>query len=79
MNVRKSNRLNSFVTTKNEFENIINISIISTNTKVGKSMFTDLLCQTDFIDRTMILRNDQFTFLNDKSIIIRKISSKKSM
>jgi hypothetical protein len=50
---------------------------MSTDSKVGKSMLTDLLHQTNFMNRTATLRNKEFTFVNDKSIIIRRISAKK--
>jgi hypothetical protein len=54
LNLRKSN---SSITEKDESSNLINISIISTNSKAGKSILTDLLRQTGFIDRNAFLRN----------------------
>jgi len=60
-----------------EIKDKINISIMSTDSKVGKSMLAHLLYQTNFMNRTATLRNKEYTFVNDKSIIVRRISAKK--
>jgi hypothetical protein len=68
--------VNKFQSEELQLKDSINVSIISTHNKVGKSMFMNLLWQTGFINRNIIFRKDEFTFINDKSIMIRKISSK---
>ncbi|CAF0943508.1 unnamed protein product [Rotaria sp. Silwood1] len=58
-------------------KNLINISILSTSSNAGKSMLIRLLHQTGFIESMKFFSTDECTLVNNKSVILRRISSKK--
>ncbi|CAF2893589.1 unnamed protein product [Rotaria sp. Silwood2] len=55
----------------------VSISMVSTSSRVGKSMLIRFLKQTRFIAPTTYCSKDKYTFVKNKSVILRKISSKK--
>ncbi|CAF3737313.1 unnamed protein product [Rotaria sp. Silwood1] len=58
-------------------KNLLDISMLSTSSKVGKSMLIRLLKQTHFIVPKKTFSNDKYTFVENRSVIRRRISSKK--